>query len=283
MSNRIGLPLVRREHSIHGPSGLVLLAPGALGVHDRIMTRLEVFLERFWLRQPAYRPIEWDHLVQGLEARLGAGLAGFLGEPALADIEQAAHEGIRELAPRAPFPVVHNADLGLARLCYGICRAVKPSVVVETGVAYGVTSAFILKAMQVNGHGALHSVDRPPLGYRADSFVGFLVPDALRPRWHLHQGLSRRVLPSLLAQLQRVDVFLHDSRHTYRNMDWELRAVTPFLAHTSAVIADDVDRNVAFEYWVRERHPSFHATMRETDKGRLLGVGLFVDPGAPRA
>ncbi|RMG03228.1 MAG: hypothetical protein D6735_08975 [Acidobacteria bacterium] len=71
-------------------------------------------------------------------------------------------------------------------------------MVLETEVGYGVTSAFILKALEVNGHGTLHSVDLPPLGCDADQFVGILIPELLKYRWQLHRGVSRRVLPSLL-------------------------------------------------------------------------------------
>src|SRR5688500_12760767 len=44
---------------------------------------------------------------------------------------------------------------------YVIVRAAKPKVVVETGVASGISSAHILLALAANESGTLHSIDFP--------------------------------------------------------------------------------------------------------------------------
>jgi len=44
-------------------------------------------------------------------------------------------------------------------LLYAMVRALKPEVVVETGVANGVSSSFILKALDRNSRGRLYSID----------------------------------------------------------------------------------------------------------------------------
>jgi len=98
------------------------------------------------------------------------------------DLEVELKERMRSLEKNAPFPIAHNADITLARLCYAICRILKPKIVVEAGVAYGVTTTFILKALQVNGKGELHSIDPPPLGKNSERFIGYLVPKNLRER-----------------------------------------------------------------------------------------------------
>jgi predicted O-methyltransferase YrrM len=38
-------------------------------------------------------------------------------------------------------------------------RKIKPKIVVETGVSFGITSSFILQAMEENGFGTLYSID----------------------------------------------------------------------------------------------------------------------------
>ena len=48
-----------------------------------------------------------------------------------------------------------------AHLLYAVCRLIRPRIVVETGVAAGVSSAFILKALEDNSYGILHSIDEP--------------------------------------------------------------------------------------------------------------------------
>lgn len=50
-----------------------------------------------------------------------------------------------------------SIELGL--LLYVLARALKPEVVVETGVANGISSSFILKALDENARGRLCSVD----------------------------------------------------------------------------------------------------------------------------
>lgn len=251
-----------------------------LRFYDGVTVRLELRMEKLSQPAPAYQPRSWDEIIKGTEECLSAGMNGFRDESALADIENAVVQGIQRLVSQAPFPLAHNADFTLAYLCYLVCRATKPATVLETGVAYGVTSAYILKALEVNGHGLLHSVDRPPFEPDADQFVGFLIPEALKSRWRLHRGVSRRVFPRLLPQLGPVDVFIHDSRHTYRNIDYELRAVQRHLAPRSVVMADDVDRNRAFHDWATRARPAFWATAHEPDKKGLLGVSVFLDPQA---
>jgi predicted O-methyltransferase YrrM len=178
---------------------------------------------------------------------MGADLGSILNEPGLREVEQLVARGQQTLASIAAFPTYHNADFAVARICYAVCRACRPSIVLETGVGYGVTTAFILRALAANGVGELWSVDLPPLGRNADEQVGFLVPQDLRARWHLLRGSSRRVLPRLLQELGDLDVFVHDSLHTYEHMTWEFQSAWPRLRRGGALISDNVDFNRAFE------------------------------------
>lgn len=52
-------------------------------------------------------------------------------------------------------------QIGVPHLLYAICRIMKPDIVVETGVAQGVSTAFILKALSANNAGGLFSIDLP--------------------------------------------------------------------------------------------------------------------------
>jgi len=143
-------------------------------------------------------------------------------------------------------------------------------------VTYGVTTAYILKALQMNEKGVLHSIDLPPLGENSDAFVGYLVPEGLKDRWVLHRGTSKRILPSLLQTLQHVDVFVHDSLHTYWNIKRELNMVTPYLSKPSVVIADDIHGNKAFLEWVMQVRPKEWLAFKEESKASIAGVAVFV-------
>ena len=198
-----------------------------------------------------------------------------LREEELSLVEKKVAHGISALPSQAPFPLFHNGDFGLARLCYLLVRVTQPSTVVETGVCYGVTSAFLLQALRVNGAGCLHSIDLPPLAKTGDEFVGTLVPEDLRPGWRLHRGRSVDLLPDLARALRQIDFFLHDSLHTYRNMSQEFETVTPFLAPQAIVVADDVQGNSAFVDWVSRSRTAYSAVLREHSKPTLLGLAML--------
>lgn len=57
-----------------------------------------------------------------------------------------------------------SQDCSEEETLYTIIRIRKPDIVVETGVAQGVSSTFILQALEDNGRGQLYSIDLPPAG-----------------------------------------------------------------------------------------------------------------------
>jgi predicted O-methyltransferase YrrM len=228
-------------------------------------------------RRHTYRhdPLPWDILITHLSKLLATDVETVLREEELSLVEEKVLRGISTLPSHPPFPLFHNGDFGLARLCYLLVRVTRPSTVVETGVCYGVTSAFLLQALRVNGVGCLHSIDLPPLAKTGDEFVGTLVPEDLRPRWRLHRGRSVELLPDLARTLRQIDLFLHDSLHTYRNMRQEFEIVTPFLAPQAVVVADDVQGNSAFVDWVSRSRTTYSAFLREHSKPTLLGLAIL--------
>jgi len=139
---------------------------------------------------------------------------------------------------------------GAAEL-YVVVRATKPKVVIETGVSSGISSAHILRALAVNGTGTLHSIDLPNVQQGSTlpegKSPGWLVPHELRGRWRLHLGESREILPALLDMLDRVDIFLHDSDHSYEGMSREFAQVLPRLPRGGLLLSDDVHLHRAWE------------------------------------
>ncbi|TAH37975.1 MAG: class I SAM-dependent methyltransferase [Bacteroidetes bacterium] len=138
------------------------------------------------------------------------------------------------------------------KFLYFIVRCARPGVMVETGVAHGVSSWTILNAMHKNGKGKLYSIDLPnqdlksynPTNIRQSS--GWAVPDELRHRWDLRLGPSQELLPQLIKELKEIDVFFHDSDHSYENMTFEFEAVYDSLKTGGLILSDDVHKNDAF-------------------------------------
>jgi predicted O-methyltransferase YrrM len=226
-------------------------------------------LERLFGETPAYETVGWKSALRDLEERFGR-VADVLDEPALGEVEEDARQLLENVRGEDPFSLRWAADSLLARCCYLMCRLLEPSVVVETGVAYGVSAAFILRALEVNGRGVLHSVDLPPLRRGYERFWGVAVSGSLRYRWSLHRGASRRVLPCILEELETVDLFVHDSLHTYRNMRQEFEAVWPRLRSGGALVADDVERNRAFGE-LRQKTPTLWRAVRDREERPLHG------------
>jgi predicted O-methyltransferase YrrM len=234
---------------------------------DRMSGYADLGLDLLSGAPPTYETVSWKNALQDVEERFGR-VADVLDEPALGEIEEDTRRLLEDILGEDPFSPRWAADSLLARCCYLTCRLLEPDTVVETGVAYGVSSAFILRALEENGRGVLHSVDLPPLRRRYRRFWGIAVDEAPRPRWSIHRGSSKRVLPGLLEEVGATDLFLHDSQHTYRNMRREFDAVWPHLRTGGVILADDVERNRAFGE-LRQKTPVLWHVVRDRQEHPL--------------
>jgi Methyltransferase domain len=162
-----------------------------------------------------------------------------------------ASRGRREEDPDAGRPGAWNdATAQLQNVVEACVRALRPQTMVETGVARGYTSAAALGAMAELGHGRLLSIDLPSMRHDGvpDDEIGFAVPDHMRERWTLRLGPSRRLLEPLLREAGEIDLFLHDSDHTYGAQLWEYRTAWPFLRGGGLLISDDVSNTAMLEF-----------------------------------
>jgi predicted O-methyltransferase YrrM len=230
---------------------------------------VEILAERLLTSPPSYETVGWETVLDDLGAQFG-NVAEILEEPALREVEESTRRLLADIRHEDAFMPRWAADSVMARLCYLACRLIEPETVVETGVAYGVSSAFILRALEMNGHGTLFSVDLPPLRRNYECFWGIAVPEELRGRWRLHRGTSARVLPRLLKERPTIDLFVHDSLHTHRNMRREFDAVWPHLRSGALLLADDVERNRAFGE-LRQKAPVLWRVIEDREVSPLHG------------
>jgi hypothetical protein len=140
----------------------------------------------------------------------------------------------------------NDGDAALVRAAWCLVRHLRPERVVETGVAHGLTSRVILEALRRNDAGHLWSIDLPPLDEGLRQQVGAAVDRQSAERWTYIHGSSRSRLPSLLSKLGQIDLFVHDSLHSERNVRFELDRVWANLRSGGAAIIDDVDANWGF-------------------------------------
>jgi predicted O-methyltransferase YrrM len=175
----------------------------------------------------------------------------------------------------------NDGDAGFVRAIWCLIRHLRPANVVETGVAHGMTSRFILEALETIGAGKLWSIDLPPLNPMTRQEVGVAVRQTGVPvdRWTYIAGTSRRRLPALLSRLGRIDLFIHDSLHSNRNVMFELEYAWRYLSAGGVMVVDDIDANHAFDTFTKAHpeHPSFVCTAEPLtpDMRRFNQKGLF--------
>ncbi len=192
-------------------------------------------------------------------------------------ISELEEKGIR--AGPESFWVCNDGDAGLVRTIWCLTRHLRPKKVIETGVAHGVTSRFILEALNRNGDGHLWSIDLPPLERVWRNQVGAAVGDRYADRWSYIRGSSRRRLSELLSRLGQIDLFIHDSLHSERNVRFELDRACVALRPNGALVVDDVDANWGFQSFTQtfSSHQSLicEAEPLRPDLRRFNKKGLF--------
>jgi predicted O-methyltransferase YrrM len=165
---------------------------------------------------------------------------------------------------------------------YSIVRAYSPSLVVETGVLYGHSSAAILAALEDNGAGRLTSTDLPceehqnimvgrqhvQVGLSSNELsIGCAIPMDLRSRWNLVLGNSLKLLPKILGETGDVSIFIHDSLHTYDHMMAEFSFGYDALEPGGLLISDDIGYNLAWQDFCDSKKEDWGALSKGLESG----------------
>jgi Methyltransferase domain len=74
---------------------------------------------------------------------------------------------------------------------------------------------------------------------------GWMVPDVYRDRFEVEAGDAKLLLPGVIDRFDRIDLFFHDSDHTYHHMMFEFEQAMRKLAPDGLIIADDVSWNAS--------------------------------------
>jgi len=85
-----------------------------------------------------------------------------------------------------------------------------------------------------------------------DERCGWLVPERLCERWTLCLGKSAEILPRLLQEVQTIDLFVHDSEHSFQNQLFEFRAAFTHLSANGILFASDINWSRAFDVFTKE-------------------------------
>jgi hypothetical protein len=136
---------------------------------------------------------------------------------------------------------------------YALVRLLRPRHIVEVGVSSGVSSAYLLAALERVGRGTLHSIDLPkkekprPDGARSSNgswalppgqSSGWAVPFPLRKRWDLRLGDKREIVPMLAEEIPTIGLFVYDVPHVEALAGREFAALDRCLSKGAVAIAD---------------------------------------------
>lgn len=168
-----------------------------------------------------------------------------------------------------------DADVYLCRAAWCAVVHSRPEVVIETGVAHGVTSRTVLEALRHNDFGHLWSIDLPfPFDHRLHVETGVAVTDACRPHWSYLEGSSRQRLPRLVREVGHVEMFIHDSLHTARNTVFEMEQAAAAMPVGGVMLVDDIRMHHGFATFAR-RHPGWRTIVcRHADEIGMFGIAI---------
>lgn len=121
-------------------------------------------------------------------------------------------------------PIHSNLPLAYAEALYEAVRRVRPSVVLEVGMAFGVSTLAILSALCDSGpNGRLISIDPHQCsGVWKGVGVAAVARAALNARHEMLEDYDYKELPRLLASGLKIDFAYIDGWHTfdYTLLDW---------------------------------------------------------------
>jgi predicted O-methyltransferase YrrM len=154
-------------------------------------------------------------------------------------------------------------NLDDALFLYWLVRKLNPKIIVQTGVCNGLSSAFMMLGLVKNGpQGSQHVIDMPPVfnskdpGWTIKGKVygvvipegkssGWMVPDAYRNRFEVWNGDAKDLLPKMVDKINSIDLFYHDSDHTYDHMMFEFREAKRKLQPGGLIVGDDISWNAS--------------------------------------
>jgi len=172
-----------------------------------------------------------------------------------------------------------DADVELCSAIWCMVLHARPDVVIETGVAHGISSRVALEALSKNDRGHLWSIDLPhPLNHKLHGQTGVAVNDECRSRWTYLEGESKSELPPLVAKVGKAELFIHDSLHTAKNTLFEMEQAASIMQPGGAMLVDDIRGHDGFAVFAR-RHPDYSTVLCST-ADRAAGFGIAVRAAA---
>lgn len=119
------------------------------------------------------------------------------------------------------------------KLLGNLIRIEKPNTMIESGVESGYSTEHFLVAMDDAKRGHLYSCDPAPSGF-------YVANPIVHPRFTFIQKRSYEALDEIVKLTGPIDMFLHDSDHSYSCQTWEYEWAWKNVRSGGIIASDDV-------------------------------------------
>lgn len=170
-------------------------------------------------------------------------------------------------------------------LLYSLVRGLAAKSVIETGVAYGWSSLAILLALNENSVGKLMSSNLHYPRFDGDErFVGYAVPEFLKPMWTIVGKQDSEAIPEILRMMPEYDLVHYDSAKSYEGRMFAYPLLWNSLRVGGLFISDDIDDNLGFKHFctMLKEKPVIVETPREGKPSKYVGIIKKRDNRKPR-
>lgn len=157
---------------------------------------------------------------------------------------------------------------------YAFVRAVKPALVIETGVAHGVGSCVIASALLRN---RAEGYEGTYLGTEIDPTAGKLFVEPYSNVGSIRFGDSIETLRSLS---HGIDVFINDSDHSEEYEATEYEVVRPLLSPNSLILGDNSHVTTALREFSRVAGRPYLFFKEEPADHWYPGAGIGISPSS---
>ena len=141
---------------------------------------------------------------------------------------------------------------GVYPFLYFLTRYLKPSCIVETGVAAGFSSSVFLSAIKVNQKGRLYSSDFPYFRIQdPEKYIGIVVEQSLKSDWALYIDGDEANIPKILDQVKSVDIFHYDSDKSYSGRKFVMEKIESRMSPNGIILMDDIQDNSYFHDYLK--------------------------------
>jgi predicted O-methyltransferase YrrM len=170
-----------------------------------------------------------------------------------------------------------NIELGnnyAVEIIYFLMINFKPNIILETGVAAGLSSRCILEAIKKNSKGVLYSSDFPYFRLsNPEKYIGIMVPEELKKNWHLEILGDEKNIKKFKLEINYADIILYDSDKRYSGKINFFKSVNSLIKSNTIIVVDDLHNDSFFLEYVEEKKCK-NWFIVESKRNHIVGVIL---------